>query len=248
MPYWSCTLYQINPECNGELLKELLSASDEVYDFGSHDGELMSLYIDDQEENGYGTLVYSGLDIITKTKGTRRNPSRRVIVTQEVYYHMFDVPELEDLILVYASSNDASAFSKSVRPIYSSATAEDLTILYPTSYRIRQNYQYLIQRFPNLAGFSADQIRTNHVTKGRVKGREMQDSPEFQEWVLDANRRGSLTSIVLNVDGYEITVKPDGSMHSAQGRRPVAPVISVLQALLGCNAIIRETDYTSVFS
>ncbi|MHA1692226.1 MAG: hypothetical protein ACTSU7_11410, partial [Candidatus Heimdallarchaeaceae archaeon] len=103
MTIWSSTIYQINPECELEHIFEILTQSDEEHSFGSHNGEIMSLYIDAVNTNLYGHNITAALDFLIDIRGSRRNPSRQVVATQGLCIQTLENARTNDLVIVYAS-------------------------------------------------------------------------------------------------------------------------------------------------
>jgi len=248
LTYWACSVYQINPDCDRTYITDIFSNENEEHMFGSHEGDPMSIYIDRVVQNSWGSYIDAALDILSKPFPSRRRPSRRIVTTIELNIQIFNRDRLRDFVIIYAAHGNAGNFRTALRPLYSSYTGEDKNILLTLSFNLRRKYEYLTSRFPGMEEFAAIQIRNDHVKKARVGGIDLEESPQFYNWVLDTDQSGRLTSMGLNIGRCTLKIKPNGSMYSSNDYRPVAPVVYLLEALLDCGGIVLQTDIGAIIS
>lgn len=245
MPYWSCTVYQINPECKLNAVSDILTAEGEEYYVGSHEGESRYLYIDKVTPNSHGENIEGALDILSPSFPYRKKTTRRFVTTTSLNIQLLNRENIDNLILVYASSSNASEVRSALKPIYSVLHQQDKRVLLPVAFKLRETYDYLVQKFPGMEEFAVDQIRDSRLKKMRAGGIDLEDSEEFNVYVLDNNRSGRLSCMGLNVANCTIKLKTNGSMYSSDGTRPVPQVVSILNTLHECRGLITVPDIRS---
>lgn len=248
MPFWSTTLYQINPECSRDEFDNLWAEEDQEYVYDSHEGNPLYVYTNDIFENGWGQLNEIELDMLSKPYYSRREPSQRIIITNRVAIQTFRMSEWPSLVGIFGSQSNKNKFAEAIKSIYTNRTGDDSFPLLPIIFLLRDKEECLTNIFPSVRELSVEQIRGLYVRDAKIRGAELEQSPYYQEWVLDANISGRISYFGLHVLDETLNVGPFGTIYSRQGRgndRPISKVSILIERFLKCEAILYQPELHS---
>jgi len=248
MPFWSCTMYQINPECSRDDFDYFWTEEDQEYSYDSHEGDTMYVYTNEIFENAWGQLNEIEIDVLSQPYYSRKRPTQRIIITNSVALQTFRISGWPSLVAIFGTRRNKGKLAEAIKSIYAQRTGEDAYPILPVIFILRDKEECLTNLFPSIRELSVEQIRGLYVREARLRGSELEQSPYYEEWVLDASRSGRIAYFGLHVLDETLNVGPFGTMYSRQGRarvRPVNKVAIVIERFLKCEAILYQPELRS---
>ena len=78
MVFWSCMVYEVNPECRRGILDKIWQEAPFEYVYETHNGSDLRVFFENQTETTFGPFSEIWLDILSPAYYVRGRPPRRV--------------------------------------------------------------------------------------------------------------------------------------------------------------------------
>lgn len=243
MVFWSCTIFEVNPEIRMSTLDEIWSEAPFEYVYDSYNGNDLMVFFENQDDTSFGPFSEVWLDILSPPYYARGRPTQRVPLSVSLGMLFFRASGWPNLIGVFGQRSNADKLRWALRDIYGNLAGleglDRIHLLNQIVFRLRENEENLNRRFPDMKELSVEGISDNKIDKAVLKGKTLAEHPLFDQWVRDELRGGQVRSFGFYVHGETVIVSTIGNMYSRQGRErfPYNTMATVLGALRDCNAI-----------
>jgi len=252
MVFWSCTIYQLNPQCDRRIFEDIFTETGTSFHYDTilreDDDDLdLNLYIDTRTQNSQGTLFELAIDLLSPPFYARNKEPQRVVLTARLGLQIFNLEGWPYLVGVFASQQNCDLFRYAMTKIYADQSGERSRVLDRVVFRLRENEECLMNRFPNMKQLAVDQINDAHIRKAVIKGESLEESPLYEQWVLSGDSGGRVLYFGINVRGETVILGTLGNMYSRQGstRFPIDTVQQLVGGLLQCRAMMYQSEITS---
>jgi hypothetical protein len=247
MTIWSCKIFQVNPDYQLEVEKLLMNVGEEYVYEEAEGNEKLTLYIESLHSNAQGNLVEIQLDRLSPPLYARGMPPRRVRVTAKLAAQLFAISGWPRLVGIFGQGENIALLRRAFTIIYRNRTNTRGSPFFSVGFKLQEREEELIHRFPNMKKLRVERIQDIYVRDAVLKGDSLEESPEYQSWVLDKDRGGVIRYFGVSVMDETVILSTDGSMYSRQGKekRPVRTVYQILSALLECHALVYKPTIDS---
>lgn len=239
-------MFQINQECQ-PFAEELLTkpTSEYVYETYPKEDETtdnLLLYVDTiQRLSQLGTLAEVQMDRLSPPYYVRGEEPVRIKVTVKLGVHVFTHTNtnLPPMVGIFGQTENVSRFRVAFTKVYREKTDTVSNPLFPTGFKLHEQDQELLKRFPNMKKLRVDSIQGGNVRSAVLTGDMLEDSPEYNRYVKDSDRRGVVSYFGITVGDETVILSTNANMYSRQGKeaRPVRTVYHILQSLHESNAL-----------
>jgi len=243
MVFWSCTLYELNPEVRLDILDGIWRDAPFEYIHDTNDGYDLRVFFENQNTTPNGPFSEVWLDILSPPYYARGRLPQRVPLSVSLGLQFLRGGEWPNLVGIFGQRSNADKFRWALREVYGQiAELEGLSkihVLNQVVFRLRENEECLNSKFPDMKELSVEGLSDFNIDKAVLKGHSLNQHPLFDEWVRDELRGGQVRHFGFFVRGETVIVSTIGNMYSRQGRErfPHATMSIVLRNLLECRAV-----------
>ncbi len=234
---WGCRIFKLGADHDRETKNILFSVGSE-YLYETKNDIPLKFYIKNVEGNELGKMVYVDFDhMITAYNREEGNFQVKISIPMQVQVYETN-PEIANFTGLFANSLTVTNFRKALST-YTSNHFEYDNPLHEVKFYLKEKETELRKIFAGLQQVSVEGARDSYISNVTFRGNTLQDTPEYQKYVLDDALSGSVKFFGLNVNSRTIIVASDGTIYTRQGVRPAdyLTVKAILMGLVACQAI-----------